>query len=77
MDLVRYLKEQRETTESLAGELSDLPAAAATGSVEVLRLLLSTIDDFGAGQASEHDLNGRVRAAANRSQDPCSRLMGV
>src|SRR5688572_10079935 len=40
-DLARYLMEQRETIESLAGELSDLPAAAATGAVEALRLLLS------------------------------------
>ena len=68
--------EQRETIESLAGELSDLPAAAATGAVEALRLLLSTIDDSGAGTGSEHDLNGRFRAAANRVMASASILAG-
>jgi hypothetical protein len=75
-DLARYLMEQRETIESFAGELSNLPEAAATGAVEALKLLLSTIDTFGEGTASEHDLNGRFRAAANRVMASASILAG-
>lgn len=65
-DVATHLLEQRVLIESLAGELKNLPAAAATGALDALLLLLRTIEAFVAGTASEHDVNGAFRAAANR-----------